>query len=292
MFNSSHLTTKEVARLFHVSDATVKRWEDAGMLHSERTGGGHRRFRAEEVARFQRLQGIGLDKCKNDIAVLRTVTRQRENKISSDSPLFNALVEGSEEKAKNLIICEYLKGISLTRIFDEMVSSAMRQIGELWYAGEMTITQEHLATRIVYNSIHKLRNTITLPEPNGKLALCFTAEGDMHELPAHLAQIILENAGWEVINFGANTPLYCMGDEVSQYKPNLICITAKTIPDSERFLREYKTFRELTKKMEIPVVLGGQTFIDSRFSNRFEAELIAENFADFENFVLKLTENN
>lgn len=290
MPNVSHLTTKEVARLFHVSDATVKRWEDAGMLTSERTGGGHRRFRAEEVARFQRSQGIGLNKCKNDDAVLRTVVRQRENKTSSDSPLFNALVEGCEEKANNLIIGEYLKGTSLTELFDQTISAAMREIGDLWYSGEITITQEHLATRIVYNSIHKLRNTIALPEPNGKLALCCTAEGDLHELPSHLAQIILENLGWEVVNFGANTPLYCLSDEVVQYKPDLICITAKTIPDAERFSREYKAFRDQTQKMKVPVVLGGQIFRDARFSDRFEAELIAEGFADFENFVLGLSE--
>ena len=59
MTKSKTFTTREVAGLCHVSDATVKRWEDAGLLHSERTNGGHRRFRAEEIARFQREQGLG-----------------------------------------------------------------------------------------------------------------------------------------------------------------------------------------------------------------------------------------
>jgi excisionase family DNA binding protein len=54
------LTTKEVARLCRVSDATVKRWEEAGQIKSERTSGGHRRFRAEEIAKFQRKFGLGL----------------------------------------------------------------------------------------------------------------------------------------------------------------------------------------------------------------------------------------
>lgn len=289
MSNSSHLTTKEVARLCHVSDATVKRWEDSGILRSEKTGGGHRRFRAEEVARFQRLQGIGLNKCKSDEAVLRTVNRRRENKNSADSPLFNALVDGCEEQAANLLICEYLKGTPLTEIFDKIICEALSLIGELWYAGELSITQEHLASRIVHNAVHKLRLTIQFPEPDGKLAVCCTAEGDLHDLPAYLAQIILENAGWEVINFGANTPLYCLSDEVLKYKPQLVCITSKVISDNERFLREYKAFREQTKKMNISIVLGGQTFRNSRFSNQFEAELIGESFADFENFLMSLS---
>ncbi|HQU81768.1 MAG TPA: MerR family transcriptional regulator [Pyrinomonadaceae bacterium] len=288
MSNSSHLTTKEVARICHVSDATVKRWEDSGMLRSERTGGGHRRFRAEEVARFQRLQGIGLNKCKNDEAVLRTVNLHRETQNSSESPLFNALASGCEEQASNLIMGEYLKGTPLTEIFDNIICEALNRIGELWYEGELTITQEHLASRIVHNAVHKLRLTISVPEPDGRLALCCTAEGDLHDLPAYLAQIILENAGWEVVNFGANTPLYCLSDEVLKYKPQLVCITSKVNADTERFLREYKMFREQTKKQNISIVLGGQTFRNSRFKDQFDAELIGESFAEFESFIKNL----
>lgn len=73
-------TTIEVARLCRVSDATVKRWEEAGLLKSERTSGGHRRFRAEEVARFQREQGLGLKQSHGDESVTKTINRAREKK--------------------------------------------------------------------------------------------------------------------------------------------------------------------------------------------------------------------
>ena len=52
------LTTKEVARLCRISDASVKRWENAGLLKSERTSGGHRRFRAEEIVIFSANKGL------------------------------------------------------------------------------------------------------------------------------------------------------------------------------------------------------------------------------------------
>ena len=60
MTQTKSLTTRQVANLCSVSHATVKRWEDAGLLVSERTNGGHRRFRAEEVARFQLEQNLSL----------------------------------------------------------------------------------------------------------------------------------------------------------------------------------------------------------------------------------------
>src|SRR3990170_3099971 len=93
------LTTKEVARLCRVSDATVKRWEDAGVLNSERTSGGHRRFRADEVARFQREQNLGLKLSHGDESAVKARIRRREHQDRSHCELFHALVAGSEEEA-------------------------------------------------------------------------------------------------------------------------------------------------------------------------------------------------
>ena len=50
------LTSKEAARLLGVSEASVKRWADGGLLPSAKTAGGHRRFRPEDVATFRRAK--------------------------------------------------------------------------------------------------------------------------------------------------------------------------------------------------------------------------------------------
>ena len=207
MSETNYLTTKEVARLCRVSDATVKRWEDAGLLKSERTSGKHRRFRAEEVARFQREQGLGQKVCHGDQSVASSVSR-RKNLACSNTTLFDLLVSGCEEETANFMIGSFLQGAELTEIFDELLSPALRRIGEQWYEGELSVAQEHLASRAAHYAVHKLRTSLPLPEMKGKTAFCAAMEGDLHELPAYLAQVTIENEGWEVMNFGANTPLF------------------------------------------------------------------------------------
>jgi excisionase family DNA binding protein len=282
------LTTKEVARLCRVSDATVKRWQDAGLLQSERTSGGHRRFRAEEVVRFQREQNLGLKKCHGDESVV-SVAARRENKHSFGSPLFHSLVAGCEEAAANALIGEYLEGKTLTEIFDDFVCPAMRLVGELWFEGKLTISQEHLATRTAHNSIYKLRNTLPVPEMTDKHAVCCAMEGDFHELPAHLAQIAIENEGWEVLNFGSNTPFKCLAKEISRHLPKMVCVSATIIADVELIAHDYKCFSERVARLEIPIVLGGRAFNDETVRSRFPAEFYAESFADIVKFTRKLT---
>jgi excisionase family DNA binding protein len=289
MLELNGLTTKEVARLCRVSDATVKRWEEAGLLKSERTSGGHRRFRAEEVARFQRDQNIGLKQARGDESARAALRRRRIKKSYSNSLLFHSLLAGREDEAGNFLIDAYLRGKAAAQIFDDSVCPAMRRVGELWFDGELNVAQEHLATRAAYNSIYKLRENIPVREMNGKLAFCCALEGDFHELPTHLAQIVLENEGWEAMNFGANTPLYSLTDEILYHTPEAVCIAAAIISDYERLARDYKEFRARIAKLKIPVVLGGRAFEDKRIRTRFPAEFYAENFTQFEEFVKALT---
>ena len=284
-------TTIEVARLCRVSDATVKRWEEAGLLKSERTSGGHRRFRAEEVARFQREQGLGLKQSHGDESVIKTTNRARDKKTGSDSTLFQSLIEGSEEAAAHTFITAHLKGKPLTEIIDRLICPAMREVGEAWYRGEISISQEHLATRTILSAVYKLRNSLPVPEMKNGLAICCAMEGDLHELPTLLSQVTIENEGLEVVNFGASTPLYSLADEVARHSPNFVCISATLINDLERLTRDYKSFREKTAKLEMPVLLGGRVFEDENLRRRFEGEFYARSFADVADFARRLTNN-
>ncbi len=278
------LTTKEVARLCRVSDATVKRWEESGLIVSERTNGGHRRFRADEVCRFQSKQNLGIKVSHGDESVLSAVTRRRDNKNHSDCPLFHALVSGCEEEAANLLISAYLDTKSVTHIFDNLVAPAMRQIGELWYIGELTVAQEHLATRAVMSAMFKLRSVLPVTKERKGLIMSCGIEGDFHELSSFLVKLTFENQGWEVINFGANTPLYSISDEVLRHSPNLVCVSATTMTDIERTTRDYQEFRQKISKLKIPIVIGGLAFSDERIRQRFPAELYCTTFSQVVEF--------
>ena len=282
-------TTIEVARLCRVSDATIKRWEEAGLLKSERTNGGHRRFRVEEVARFQREQRLGLKQSHGDESVAKTTNRAQDRKNRSDSTLLQSLIEGSEEAATNIFITAHLKGKPLTEIIDRLICPAMREIGDSWHRGKISVSQEHLATRTVLSAVYKLRSALTVPEMKNGLAICCAMEGDLHELPTLLAQIAIENEGLEVVNFGASTPLYCLTDEVTRHSPNFVCISATIINDLERLTRDYKEFREKTAKLEVPVVLGGGVFEDENIRGRFAGESYARSFTDVASFARKLS---
>ena len=273
---AANLTTKEVARLLHVSEATVKRWADDGALRSEKTVGGHRRFSIQAIARVRRERGLGQE---TKLAGRPTARKRTAIKpLRSPAAFLDLILRGDEVEAGAALIEAYLNHHTLTSIFDTTVTKAMHEVGELWFKGSISVADEHLATRVVLSALQKLRGIIVPAEPTGFMAICCGIEGDLHELPVHLAETILESEGWEVMNLGPNTPLFALSEMVKQKRPQLVCISARTLADLDRAAIEYGQLCKFTTKLNAAVIVGGEAFRDHNPRPRFPAELYAENF--------------
>ena len=280
---TGNLTTKEVARLLQVSEATVKRWADDGVLRSKKTVGGHRRFSIQSNARLRREQRIEPEsppggREKKDIA----------GTLLSVPSFTELLLRADEAETAAVLIDAYLKNRALPSLFDTTITEAMHRIGELWFTGEITVADEHAATRVLLNALQELRSIILPGAPKGLKAICCGIEGDLHELPIHLAEMILESEGWDTTNLGPNTPLYALRDMMVQKRPQLVCIAARSVLDLDRATTEYAKLRKVNEKLGAVAVLGGEGFRDPTLRERFQADFYGESFAAFSSFLRTL----
>jgi excisionase family DNA binding protein len=276
------LTTKAVAKLLRVSEATVKRWADSGLLQSDKTVGGHRRFRLNAIAHLRRELGIGPG---SDTPSRQTAQKRGSVILPAPVQFADMLLRADEKEAGAVLVQAYLSGAALTTLFDETITGAMHHIGELWFKGSITVADEHLATRVVFSALQTL-DAVAMPvQPTGLKAICCGIEGDLHELPVQLARIILESEGWEGQSLGPNTPLFALSEMVARQRPHLVCLSARSIFDLDRATAEYGQLRKITGKLGVSVVVGGEGFRDPVFRERFPAEFYADNFAGFAKFI-------
>jgi excisionase family DNA binding protein len=279
---AANLTTKEVARLLLVSEATVKRWADDGLLLPKKTAGGHRRFSIQSVALFRREQGLAPAAQSSGKRVKKKTVPGR---VPSAESFGDLLLSENEAEATAQLIDAYLQDHALATLFDTTITNAMHRVGDLWFNGTITIADEHLATRVMLSALQKLRSIVVPVQATGLKAVCCGVEGDLHELPIHLAEIIFESEGWDTSNLGPNTPLFTLRDMVAQKKPDLVCVSARSIVDLDRATTEYAQFRKTIEKINGTTVLGGEAFRDSNFRQRFPAEFYAESFSGLSKFL-------
>ncbi|KAB7669363.1 B12-binding domain-containing protein [Bacillus sp. B1-b2] len=68
--------------------------------------------------------------------------------FTSSKELADSLLEGDLNKCW-AIIKEYdYKGYSSTFIYDELITTALREIGYMWQRNEISVAEEHLATGV------------------------------------------------------------------------------------------------------------------------------------------------
>ena len=120
----SHLSPRELALAIGVSESSLKRWADDGLIGVTRTAGGHRRIARHEALRFIRETKARV--LRPSLLGLREADRAPS---AEDGSLFEALRRGIGYQALGLIQGWFLEGRPLAWIFDGPIANAMDRIG-------------------------------------------------------------------------------------------------------------------------------------------------------------------
>jgi excisionase family DNA binding protein len=286
------LTSSEAARALGVSEASVKRWADSGLLPMEKTAGGHRRFRPEDVAVVRRA-GLGEEESRplkkrsaaglNATVALAEIAPDREAALVEET--FRVLMDGRGEELSSLLINLHLQGQSVGAIADRFLCAAMRRVGELWHAGQISVAQEHVATCTANVALQRLQAVLGTSEAEGRHALRCSVEDDFHQLPSQLAALTLEAGGFKVFDLGTSTPFSALAEAVERFRPRLVCVTSTILFRLDRAAREYADFHQAARRSHTSIVLGGAGFADAEVRGRLPADLHAESFRQLEEFI-------
>jgi excisionase family DNA binding protein len=292
------LTSREAARALGVSEASVKRWADSGLLPMEKTAGGHRRFRPEDVAVIRRA-GLseGETRALKKRSAARLPARALEAKVAAEAELapggeaaliedtFRALMDGRGEELSSLLVNLHLHGQSVAAIADRFLCPAMSRVGDLWHAGEISVAQEHVATRTATAALQNLEAVLGGSGAEPRQALCCSVEDDFHQLPSQLAALTLGAGGFEVFDLGMSTPFSALTEAVERFRPRLVCVSSTLLLSLDRAAREYAEFHKTARRRHASIVLGGAGFADAGVRARLPADLHADSFRQLEDFV-------
>ena len=278
------LTTRQLARLWLVSEATIKRWADTGQLTSSRTVGGHRRFPVAEVMRFQTERNLGAAASSARVSNA-TAEARLFDATETERQFFDAVSEGHAAEATALLLEAHMLGAPLERIFDEVVATSLRRVGDRWEAYELSVADEHVATSAATRAVVSLAASVGRGGVRAGEAVCCAAEDELHTLPVLCAQALLEGAGWGVRNLGAHTPFFALAEYVAKHRPALVCVSSTMQRELEHNARDYAQLETAARGCGARVVLGGEGFRGEAVRRKFPADLHADSFADLAEFL-------
>jgi len=202
-----------------VSDHVLRAWERRyGVLRPVRTAGGFRLYAEADLLRVRRMQALlasGLSPAQAAQAVLNedgaahltgtpdTVTN-RDTLAGALENLARAL-EGFDEPAAHAVLDRLLSTLTVETVLRQVVLPYLRQLGDRWERGEVSIAQEHFASNVIRSRLTSLGSG--WGHGHGPRALLACAPGELHDMALLAFGIVLHRNGWRIHYLGPNTPL-------------------------------------------------------------------------------------
>ena len=266
----THFTPKQVAVALDVSESSVKRWCDSGLISTIRTVGGHRRITQAGLEQFlaasHRNCRIPLPDRLGSFKESDTNEPPQSTTISDDvvsslsGKFMTALIEGNENDCR-AIFHAWLNSNSLASFADLILCPVFEEIGDRWSCEQIDVYQERRGCEIVVRLIQEFRNTIRKPSLDAPLAIGGSPSNDPYTLPGQLIESVLLEGGWRAINLGTNIPLESLGNAIRVERPRLFWLSVSDMQDPASFVEQYREF-SMSISNDVAVVVGGRALND------------------------------
>ena len=152
-------------------------------------------------------------------------------------------------------------------LFDAMIP-ALEEIGRRFETGEVFLPEMLIVANAMQGAMTILRPLIVAAgvETIGRFVMG-TVAGDIHDVGKNLCNVMLEGAGFEVIDLGINVPAQAFVDAIREMEPDVVGMSAFLTTTALEFARNIELIEEAGLRDRVKILIGGapvdQALVDS-----------------------------
>jgi MerR family transcriptional regulator, light-induced transcriptional regulator len=237
---SGTLRIGELSRRVGVSDHVLRAWEVRyGLLTPERSSGGFRLYADSDERRVRRMQfhiahGVSAAEAAR-LAIDETLAPAHSGDVTFGSGTFGMqglagslrdALDDFDEGTAQAVLDRLLSDFTLAATLRDVVVPYLRQLGERWERGEITIAQEHFATNVIRGRLMGLARG--WGDGHGPRAIIACPPDELHDMAALIFAIVLYRGGWRIDYFGASTPIDELERLADRSRLELVVVAATT----------------------------------------------------------------
>jgi 5-methyltetrahydrofolate--homocysteine methyltransferase len=169
-----------------------------------------------------------------------------------------SVIDGDMPGTQALVPHALAEGISPERILKEGLIAAMSEVGARFERGEFYVPEMLISARAMKSGLALLRPHLVAANVRavGKVVIG-TVQGDLHDIGKNLVGMMLEGAGFEVIDLGADVAAEKYVAAAREHQPELIACSAlltTTMPHMQNIIQQLK---EAGLRQQVKVMIGG-----------------------------------
>jgi len=189
--------------------------------------------------------------------------------------VYEAVVAGDADAAATHVQTALDAGVAPAKILGEGCIAAMGHVGRQFEQGEAFVPEMLIAARAMQTSMNILRPHLAEDEivSSGKVVVG-TVAGDLHDIGKNLVGIMMEGAGFEVVDLGTDVEPEVFIEAVRKHEPDLIGMSALLTTTMPSMTSTIETLTEAGLRDRVKVLVGG-----APVTQQFADEIGADGFA-------------
>ena len=169
-----------------------------------------------------------------------------------------ALMKGDAEKVKNLTEKKLSEGASPLDILNNALIAGMDEVGKKFKTLEIFVPEVLVSARAMSFGVEALKPAWKGKEarPLGTVVIG-SVKGDVHDIGKNLVVIMMEGAGFKVIDLGINIPVEKFIEAIKEQKPDIIGMSALLTTTMGEFKKNIEALKRAGLRDEVKVMVGG-----------------------------------
>lgn len=200
------------------------------------------------------------------------------------------VINGKHAEIDALVENAIQSELNLDDLINDALIGAMDVVGDRFAKSEIFVPEMLVAAMTMKKGLDIIQPLLKDQEEQskGKVVLC-TVKGDLHDIGKNLVGMMLEGAGFEVIDMGVDVTVENVVDKVTEIQPQVLGLSAlltTTMPEMENLINALhaRGMRETVKVMVGGAPLSAE-FAEKIGANAFgkdavEAVTLARSFID------------
>ena len=186
--------------------------------------------------------------------------------------LADAIISGNRMKAVELTTQALGEGVAAKEVLDKGLIPGMAVVGEKFKNCEFYVPEVLVAARAMSASMEKLRPELVREkvEPVGRVAIG-TVRGDLHDIGKNLVAMMLEGAGFEIIDLGVDCAPEAFVGAVKEKKANLIALSALLTTTMPAMQDTVEALEAAGLRKKAKVIIGGAP-VTQKFADQIGAD--------------------
>lgn len=182
---------------------------------------------------------------------------------SSHNELYQAILNGQRDTAKDQVEQALASGEAPGAILDVMVG-AMGEVGQLFEDGEYFVPEMLIAARAMKTGMEILKPELVDADvqPLG-MVIAGTVKGDLHDIGKNLVCMMLEGAGFQVVDLGSDVSPEAFVAAVREHHPDFIALSALLTTTMLNMGSTIDALKAAGVRDEVKVLIGGAPITDS-----------------------------